>query len=140
MDRVITRKAIARMDHHQIGLYLVALLIGGVVGFLAPGSARALEHSINPVLGLLLFATFLGSPFASIGKAAKDLRFMGTVLVLNFVIVPLVVFGLTRFITGFQALLLGVLLVLLTPASTTSLCSPGWQEGPATGCWPPHRS
>lgn len=115
MDRVNTRKAITRMDHHQIGLYLVALLIGGVVGFLAPGSARALEHSINPVLGLLLFATFLGIPFASIGKAAKDLRFMGTVLVLNFVIVPLVVFGLTRFIAGDQALLLGVLLVLLTP-------------------------
>ncbi|MFB9817283.1 arsenic resistance protein [Paeniglutamicibacter sulfureus] len=103
------------MEHHQIGLYLVAILIGGAVGFLAPGSAGALEHSINPVLGLLLFATFLGIPFAAIGKAARDWRFMGTVLVLNFVIVPLVVFGLTRFIAGDQALLLGVLLVLLTP-------------------------
>lgn len=80
-----------------------------------PGSAGALEHSINPVLGLLLYATFLGIPFASIGKAAKDLRFMGTVLVLNFIVVPVVVFGLTRFIAGDQALLLGVLLVLLTP-------------------------
>ncbi|MHA7176949.1 arsenic resistance protein [Arthrobacter sp. Sr24] len=115
MDRVNTRNLIARMERHQIGLYLVAILIGGAVGFLAPGSAGALEHSINPVLGLLLFATFLGIPFASIGKAAKDWRFMGTVLVLNFVVVPLVVFGLTRFIAGDQALLLGVLLVLLTP-------------------------
>lgn len=115
MSRVDTRKLIARMEHHQIGLYLVAILIGGTVGFLAPGSAGSLEQSINPVLGLLLFATFLGIPFASIGKAAKDLQFMGTVLVLNFVIVPLVVFGLTRFIAGDQALLLGVLLVLLTP-------------------------
>lgn len=115
MDRVNTRNLIARMERHQIGLYLVAILIGGAVGFLAPGSAGALEHSINPVLGLLLFATFLGIPFAAIGKAARDWRFMGTVLVLNFVIVPLVVFGLTRFIAGDQALLLGVLLVLLTP-------------------------
>jgi len=103
------------MEHQQIGLYLVAILIGGIVGFLAPGSAEAMEHSINPVLGLLLYATFLGIPFASIGKAAKDLRFMGTVLVLNFIVVPVVVFGLTRFIAGDQALLLGVLLVLLTP-------------------------
>nr|WP_271396129.1 bile acid:sodium symporter [Neomicrococcus lactis] len=115
MVRVNIRKLIARMEHHQIGLYLVAILIGGAIGFLAPGSAGTLEHSINPVLGLLLFATFLGIPFAAIGKAARDWRFMGTVLVLNFVIVPLVVFGLTRFIAGDQALLLGVLLVLLTP-------------------------
>ncbi|KAA0976610.1 arsenic resistance protein [Paeniglutamicibacter gangotriensis] len=103
------------MEHHQIGLYLVAILIGGGIGFLAPDSAGALEHSINPILGLLLYATFLGIPFASIGKAAKDLRFMGTVLVLNFAVVPVVVFGLTRFIAGDQALLLGMLLVLLTP-------------------------
>lgn len=112
---VNTRKLVARMEHQQIGLYLVAILIGGAVGFLAPGSSGALEHSINPVLGLLLYATFLGIPFASIGKAAKVLRFMGTVLVLNFIVVPVVVFGLTRFIAGDQALLLGVLLVLLTP-------------------------
>ncbi|TDU20089.1 bile acid:sodium symporter [Arthrobacter sp. JUb115] len=115
MGMVKTQNLIARMEHHQIGLYLVAILIGGGVGFLAPGSAGALEHSINPVLGLLLYATFLGIPFASIGKAAKDLRFMGTVLVLNFIVVPVVVFGLTRFIAGDQALLLGVLLVLLAP-------------------------
>lgn len=115
MGRVKPQNFMARMEHHQIGLYLVAILLGGVVGFLAPGSAGALEHSINPVLGLLLFATFLGIPLASIGTAAKDLKFMGTILVLNFVVAPLVVFGLTRFIAGDQALLLGVLLVLLTP-------------------------
>lgn len=103
------------MDEHQIGLYLVAIVVGGGVGFLAPSLAPALEHSINPALGLLLYATFLGMPFASIGRAARDFRFLATVLVLNFVIVPVVVFGLTRFIAGEQALLVGVLLVLLTP-------------------------
>lgn len=105
----------AWMDEHQIGLYLTAIVIGGGIGFLAPGQAPALEHWINPVLGLLLYATFLGIPFALIGRAAKDFRFLATVLVLNFVVVPVVVFGLTRFIAGDQALLVGVLLVLLTP-------------------------
>jgi ACR3 family arsenite transporter len=115
MDMVKTQNRVAWMERHQIGLYLVAIAIGGAVGFLAPGSAGAMEHSINPVLGLLLYATFLGIPFASIGQAAKDVRFLATVLVLNFIIVPVVVFGLTRFIAGEQALLVGVLLVLLTP-------------------------
>lgn len=115
MDRVKTSNLVATMENHQIRLYLVSILIGGVVGFLAPGSVGTLEHSVNPILGLLLYATFLSIPFASIGRAVKDLRFMVTVLVLNFVIVPVVVFGLTRFIAGDQALLLGVLLVLLAP-------------------------
>lgn len=74
---VKTQNPIALMELHQIGLYLVAIVLGGIVGFLAPASAGTLEHSINPLLGLLLYAT-LGIPFASIGKAARDLRFMGT--------------------------------------------------------------
>lgn len=115
MDMVKTESLVAWMERHQIALYVVAILVGGAVGFLAPGSSAVLEHSIYPVLGLLLYATFLGIPFASIGKAARDLRFLATVLVLNFAIVPVAVFGLTRFIAGDQALLVGVLLVLLTP-------------------------
>ncbi|MEO5317797.1 bile acid:sodium symporter [Arthrobacter sp. CC3] len=115
MGTVKTRNLVAWMDRHQIGLYLAAIAAGIAVGFLAPGSAAALELSIYPVLGLLLYATFLGIPFASIGAAARDLRFLATVLVLNFVIVPAVVFGLTRFVAGDLALLVGVMLVLLTP-------------------------
>ena len=115
MDTVTTQNLTAWMERHQIALYLVALLAGGATGFLAPGLAGTLELSINPALGLLLYATFLSIPFASIGKASKDLRFLTAVLVLNFAVVPLVVFGLTRFIAEDQALLVGVLLVLLTP-------------------------
>lgn len=103
------------MERNQIALYLAAILLGGVAGFLAPGSAGTLEASITPVLGLLSCATFLGIPFASIGKAVKDLRFLATVLALNFLVVPTVAFVLIRFIAGDHALLLGVLLALLTP-------------------------
>lgn len=115
IDTVTTQNLMAWMERHQIALYLVAILAGGAIGFLAPGSAGVLELSINPVLGLLLYATFLGIPFSSIGRAARDVRFLVTVLVLNFAVVPLVVFGLTRFIAEDRALLVGVLLVLLTP-------------------------
>ncbi len=67
------------------------------------------------MLGLLLFATFLGIPFSAIGQAVRDARFMATILVLNFVIVPAVVFALSRFVADSPVLLVGVLLVLLTP-------------------------
>lgn len=115
MEPVRTGTFVAWMERRQIGLYLAAIVAGGAAGFLAPGSAAALELAINPVLGLLLYATFLGIPFASLGQAVRDLRFMAAVLVLNFAVVPLVVFGLSRFVANDQALLVGMLLVLLTP-------------------------
>jgi ACR3 family arsenite transporter len=102
-------------DRHQIALYLAAIAAGILVGLAVPAWAHVLELAINPVLGLLLYVTFLGVPFTSIGRAFRDWRFLGAVLILNFVLIPVVVFGLSRFVAHDQALLVGVLLVLLTP-------------------------
>ncbi|KQM23621.1 arsenic resistance protein [Frigoribacterium sp. Leaf8] len=102
------------LGRRQIGLYLVAIAAAGAIGLTVPG-AHHLEGAIEPVLGLLLFATFLGVPFAAIGQSLRDGRFLAAVGVLNFVVVPLVVFGLSRFVADEPALLFGVLLVLLTP-------------------------
>lgn len=63
----------------------------------------------------MLFATFLAVPFAELGRALRDLRYLAAILILNFVFVPVLVFGLSRFVTHNRALLVGVLLVLLTP-------------------------
>lgn len=48
-------------------------------------------------------------------RAFRDIRFLGTVLVANFVIVPMLAWGLSRFVIDDRGLLLGVLFVLLTP-------------------------
>ena len=102
-------------EQRQVALFLAAMALGALVGALAPGTAPALSLTITPVLGLLLFATFLGVPLVAAGRSFFDLRFLGGVLTVNFVIVPVVVFGLSRFVAADRALLLGVLLVLLTP-------------------------
>lgn len=106
---------VAWWERQQIPLYLATIVVAGGVGLTWPALGAPLGHAINPVLGLLLYATFLGVPFAAIGAAVRDLRFLGTVLVLNFVVVPVVAFGLSRFVAADAAILLGVLLVLLTP-------------------------
>nr|WP_296781150.1 bile acid:sodium symporter [Rhodococcus sp. (in: high G+C Gram-positive bacteria)] len=106
---------VAWLEKHQIPLYLLALLVGALTGLSAPSSAHTFETAINPVLIVLLYATFLAVPFSAIGASLRDGRFLVTVVVLNFVLVPIVVFALTRFVTGNQAVLVGVLLVLLAP-------------------------
>jgi len=96
-------------------LYLAAIVGAAAVGIFIPGMAPVFGAAITPVLALLLFATFLGVPLVQIGPALRDGRFLLTLLLVNFVVVPGVVFGLSRFVAGDDALLVGVLLVLLTP-------------------------
>lgn len=109
------RTGVEWMERHQVALYLIALVIGAGVGLALPAVAHPAEGAINPVLGLMLYATFLGVPFAKIGQAFRDWRFLTTILVVNFVLVPVVVFLLSRIIAHDQVLLVGVLFVLLTP-------------------------
>lgn len=102
------------MERHQIALYLAAIAAAAVVGVLI-GGAHHLEVGIEPVLGLLLYATFLAVPFTAVGRALRDGRFLAAVFALNFLVVPLVAFALSRLVADEPALLFGVLLVLLCP-------------------------
>lgn len=109
------RRIVAWWDQHQVVLYVTAIVLGAAFGLLAPGAAPVLTASTNPVLAILLFATFVGVPLIEIGRSFRDLRFLGTVLLVNFLFVPLVVWALSRFVADDTGLLIGVLLVLLTP-------------------------
>ncbi|GAA3014796.1 bile acid:sodium symporter [Microbacterium aurantiacum] len=103
------------LERHQVVLCLAAIAGGAAVGILAPATAPVVAPAITPVIALLLFATFLGVPFRTLGAALRDTRFAGTVLAVNFLVVPLVVFVLSRAVAADEAALVGVLLVLLTP-------------------------
>lgn len=109
------RMAVERMERHQVPLYIAAFVVGAVLGLVVPSVSHPAELAINPVLGVLLYATFLGVPFARIGQALRDWRFLLTILAVNFIVVPLVVGVLSRIVAHDQVLLVGVLFVLLTP-------------------------
>ncbi|MTE23568.1 arsenic resistance protein [Microbacterium sp. ZXX196] len=102
-------------ERHQVALYLGALAAGAAGGLLVPAAGRALAPAIEPVLGTLLFATFLQVPLARLGRAWRDGRFLAALGVANFVVVPLLAGALSRLVADDRGLLLGLLLVLLTP-------------------------
>jgi len=106
---------VERMEHHQVVIYLAAMAAGALLGWAAPGLGPGLEHAINPVLGALLFVTFLQAPAAELVRSLRDGRFLSAAVVVNFVVVPLVVAAMFAFLPGDQAVRLGVLLVLLCP-------------------------
>jgi ACR3 family arsenite efflux pump ArsB len=103
------------MEHHQVLIYLVAMAAGGLLGWAAPGLGPGLEHAIKPVLGALLFVTFLQVPAAELVRSLRDGRFLSAAVVVNFVVVPLLVAAMFTFLPADQAVRLGVLLVLLCP-------------------------
>lgn len=101
---------VAFLERWQVPLLIVALGLGVVIAPLGD-----VTPAINPVLMALLYATFLAVPLRALRAALIDVRFLTALLILNFVVVPVVVFALSRFVASDPVLLLGVLLVLLAP-------------------------
>jgi len=108
-------QAIAQfLERFQIGLYFLAIVSGlGVVPLVV--AQDHLQLLINPALALMLFVTFLQVPVAQLGKVFGQLRFLLTLAVVNFLLIPLVVWGLQPMVPGDPIIRLAVLFVLLTP-------------------------
>ena len=104
-----------RLERNQIWVYAAALMLGAALGLALPGQASARGALIYPVLGVLLYVTFLQVPFRELRRSFAHGRYMAAVLALNFLIVPAVVWLLARLAPQEPAFLLGVYLVLLTP-------------------------
>ncbi|TKT57434.1 arsenic resistance protein [Agrobacterium sp. LC34] len=102
------------LETRQIGIYFGAVLFAALIAFVVPGTT-ALEKAINPALAFMLFITFLQVPVAELGAAFLQMRFLGALLVTNFIAVPALVFALIQFLPVDPMIRLGVLLVLLTP-------------------------
>lgn len=106
-----------QLEQHQVWIYLAAILAGLTLGSTAPGLSGPFEAVLWPVLGLLLYTTFTQVPLTHLPEAFRDRGFMGAVLIGNFVLIPLAVWGLLIFLPDDPAIRLGVLLVLLVPCT-----------------------
>ena len=102
------------LENRQISVYFSTVILAVLVALFVPGTA-ILEAGINPALALMLFVTFLQVPLADLGRAFTHIRFFAALLTTNFVMVPLLVAILVQFLPPDPMVLLGVLLVLLTP-------------------------
>ena len=105
------------LEKFQVFIYVGAILSGLIVGSASPGTGAALESALWPILGLLLYATFTQVPLSHIRDALVDFRFLAAAIVGNFVVLPVVVWGLMMLTPDDPAIRLGVLMVLLMPCT-----------------------
>ena len=104
-----------QLEQHQIAIYFVAVIIAAVGGLLAPQAAQGLEGLVTPAIAVLMYAMFLQIPFLQLREGLANRRFIAALLVANFVLIPLLVWALTLGLHDQPAILIGALLVLLTP-------------------------
>ena len=102
------------LERHQVAAYLGAIAVGVLVGVLWDG-AGGLAVAVEPVIALLLFVTFLGVPVRRVVESLRDWRFLGALLAVHWLVVPSVVWMVTRPLGEPPALLVGAAMVLLTP-------------------------
>jgi len=105
----------AVLQRRQVAVYAVGVALAVLTAWTTPGVAGTVEAFIDPVLAVLLYVTFLEIPFVRLREAFTNARYLGAALGTNFVVVPLVVWVLVRFLPDNPAVVVGALLVLLTP-------------------------
>ncbi|ADJ15256.1 arsenic resistance protein [Halalkalicoccus jeotgali] len=103
------------LQRHQVVVYTAFVFLAVSIGLGRPNSATVFERLIDPVLAVLLYVTFLEIPFVRLRRAFRNQRFIAAALGMNFLVVPVVVWGLTRFLPRRPVILVGAFMVLLTP-------------------------
>ncbi len=126
------------LESRQIAICLAAVVLAGFTAWQWP-SSTALAPAIEPLLAFMLFVTFLQVPLTQLRRAWADMRFLGALLVANFVAVPVLVALLLPWVPQEPLLRIGVLLVLLTPCIDYVVTSPISARRMPGRCWPPHR-
>ncbi|KUO51845.1 MAG: bile acid:sodium symporter [Sphingomonadales bacterium BRH_c42] len=105
------------LERHQVWVYLAAILLGLVIGSVAPGLAPMFELLLWPGLALLLYATFTQVRLDQLPAAFRDRKFISAALLGNFIVLPVLVLGVLMLVPDVPAIRLGLLLVLLVPCT-----------------------
>lgn len=103
------------LERNQIPVYFATVFLAALFGLLVPSVAHGLGTLVTPAIAVLMYAMFLQIPFLDLREGLSNKRFISALLLANFILVPLLVWVLTRGLAERPALLVGALLVLLTP-------------------------
>lgn len=103
------------LEQNQIPIYFASVVLAAVVGLLAPSMSQGVAALVTPAIAVLMYAMFLQIPFLDLRQGLGNKHFMAALLLANFILIPLLVWALTRGLVEHPAILVGALLVLLTP-------------------------
>jgi len=96
----------------------LAILLGLIFGHFLPTSSKELSYLVDPVVLCLLALLFFEVRFAPLRDASRHLKFLSLAWVSNFILIPVLGWGIASLFFGDQpALFAGLLLYLLFPCT-----------------------
>lgn len=105
----------AFIEENQIVFYAIIIPLSILLGVYAPSFTLILEPFIPVVLGLLMYSMLSQIPFFQLKNALANRRYLISIIITNYMITPLIIFILLQFLPNNTGIIIGVLLVLLTP-------------------------
>ncbi|MFV0433395.1 MAG: arsenic resistance protein [Leucobacter sp.] len=102
---------------HVTALFVVAILAGSLVGTASSAAGDLLGGLVDPLIMLLVGALFFTLRLGGWSALRRAPRTVALALVMNFALIPIIAFGITRLVVPDEALRLGVLIYCLFPCT-----------------------
>lgn len=111
------RKTISLFSH-STSLLILAIVIGSLVGMTSPNVGEMAGSYIDPTIMALMILLLFEVPLKGIFKGGANVRFIGIAWVLNFIVIPLVGFGVASLFLSGQALFYtGLVIYFMAPCT-----------------------
>jgi ACR3 family arsenite transporter len=99
-------------------LLLFAITLGSLLGGVYPNQAAPLSSAVDPFILILVSLIFFEISFGKIIDARQHLRFLSIAWVANFIIIPLIGWGIAAlFLSGQPLLFAGLLIYFIAPCT-----------------------
>jgi ACR3 family arsenite efflux pump ArsB len=99
-------------------LLLAAIAIGSLIGTSFPATADKISGYVDPLILALVSLLFFEISFGSLAGVTKHLRFLSIAWLANFILIPLIGWGIASlFLSGKPLLYTGLLIYFIAPCS-----------------------
>jgi arsenite transporter len=99
-------------------LLLAAITIGSLIGSFSPNAASKISGWVDPLILALVSLLFFEVTFGKFSEIKKDLRFIRIAWVANFLIIPIIGWGIAAlFLSGKPLLYTGLLIYFIAPCT-----------------------
>lgn len=118
------------LDKLQPLILIVSVIAGMLLGTIFPGFAHYSDSILYGVIIVLVYSVMLGVPSGRIWKSFSNWRFFSLAWSANFVIIPLLAWGLAIvFLSAYPPIFVGVILYLVTPCTDWFLVFTAMADG-----------
>ncbi|WP_202819739.1 arsenic resistance protein [Thaumasiovibrio subtropicus] len=103
---------------HSTSLLLAAIIVGSIVGLMSPKMGSVAGNYIDPTILALVVLLLFEVPIKGIFKGGANIRFISLAWILNFMVIPLIGFGIASlFLSGKPLFYTGLVIYFMAPCT-----------------------